>query len=282
VPNTNIILLFRENLFSISIYQGKLLSELRDQIDGSDTSSYSQKFYSGKGSIAAEGNIRSGRAEGLWNYYYESGKTKRSVKYSGGFKNGKYKEFGPNGKITIEGYYSNDSANGKWNEYDSLGVLTEQYEYKKGERTDKEIKLNRGERIKNSMNDFHISESDLKGTVCFYNPEKKDTVRNVLSGERISIIRKSGMPEISDGFLKAVKDSDLYVSNRNVLGLETDFIKIPVSDIQEIGFPKTIQFNPVPGTYSPTEYRMFKVNDTGYKIVYFPSGKHKTNFNDTE
>lgn len=269
-------------LFSISTYAKKILVELKDQINLSDSSNYSDKLYFESGALATAGFIKSGLRDGLWNHFYESGKLKQSIKYTQGQKNGKYKEFGPNGKIIIEGNYRNDSTVGKWAEYDSIGELVEEYEYKNGERISKPIKLNRAERIKKSMNQFLVNDADLKGTVCFYNIEKKDTLKIILAGERISILRKSGMPEITDGFLRAVKDSNIYVSNRNAIGLEVDFVKIPLSDILKIGFLRTFQASPGTVLYSGPNYRLISFDDPNFVVSYFPFGKHITNFNDAE
>ena len=63
------------------------------------------EYYSNKGQILAEGNIKNNVEDGLWIDYYESGSLKSKNNYTNGLKYGKTLEYYENGKIKSVGQF---------------------------------------------------------------------------------------------------------------------------------------------------------------------------------
>lgn len=141
------------------------------------------KFFFPDGILMSEGLLKNGNMEGLWNYYYPTGKLKVRSNYVEGLMSGKQTIWHANGNIEKE--YSADSGNlsGEYREY-----------YKSGKLKGKGFLINDnydGEFYTYYGNDSLASrvfynDGDLCGRSIYYTPKGKKEYEEFFDGDGTS------------------------------------------------------------------------------------------------
>ena len=86
-----------------------------------DLSSMDKKFYWDNGKLKKEGRVVSGKAEGLWAYYYESGEKQSETYFKNDTRHGHTIHYWPNGTKKGEGDYVDGELHGKWTAWHENG-----------------------------------------------------------------------------------------------------------------------------------------------------------------
>lgn len=93
----------------------------------------SESFYE-DGNIQHTGQYEDGLMEGIWYYYYPSGKVYAKISYLMGIPHGLNETFHENGSLSLKGYSEKGNRVGVWTSYTSDGMVDNEEEYKDGER----------------------------------------------------------------------------------------------------------------------------------------------------
>lgn len=90
------------------------------------------QFFTIKGLLESEGEMKGKDRIGKWNYYHKDGKNKMiEENYENGQLNGEYKIFYVNGKLTKLAHYKDGLLEGNSKKYSQEGVLIEDLNYVK-------------------------------------------------------------------------------------------------------------------------------------------------------
>lgn len=90
------------------------------------------QFYTIKGLLESEGEMKGKDRIGKWHYYHKEGKNKMiEENYENGQLNGEYKIFYTNGKLTKLAHYKDGLLEGSSKKYSQEGVLIEDLNYVK-------------------------------------------------------------------------------------------------------------------------------------------------------
>ncbi|MFK5879590.1 MAG: toxin-antitoxin system YwqK family antitoxin [Flavobacteriaceae bacterium] len=88
------------------------------------------KFYTVKGLLESEGEMKGKERIGKWLYYHKDGKNKMiEENYESGVLNGEYKIFYVNGKLTKLAHYKDGLLEGNSKKYSQEGILIEDLNY---------------------------------------------------------------------------------------------------------------------------------------------------------
>jgi len=79
--------------------------------------------------LRCRGELKDGKREGLWQYWYENGNLQAEATYVGGREDGDYRVWREDGTPYYLGRYSNGARTGVWEVYDKDGNLVERREY---------------------------------------------------------------------------------------------------------------------------------------------------------
>lgn len=132
------------------------------------------KFYTPKGVIESEGQMRGKKRIGKWLFYHEDGKTVMSEEnYIEGKLDGEYKTFYPDGSPTEITSYKNGLLDGNYKKFAIKGHLIFDFHYSKG-----------------TLNGMAIYYSRKTGDIIKKGPFKEDqrvgTWENYVEGELVS------------------------------------------------------------------------------------------------
>ncbi len=92
------------------------------------------KFFSTKGSLMSEGNMKGKLREGAWKFYQRDGSTLLSVEtYKNGILDGLFEVYYKNGKLSETFNYADGKKHGLSKKYSEAEVLIHELEYKNGQ-----------------------------------------------------------------------------------------------------------------------------------------------------
>jgi antitoxin component YwqK of YwqJK toxin-antitoxin module len=85
------------------------------------------------GKIKSKGSIVNGLKEGMWLFYFESGKKEKEIYFKDDVEDGLFRRWYEDGTLAIESESKNGISEGIWREYYENGSLKEEALYKNGE-----------------------------------------------------------------------------------------------------------------------------------------------------
>tara|TARA_R110002049_G_scaffold259060_4_gene434804 strand:+ start:3306 stop:4421 length:1116 start_codon:yes stop_codon:yes gene_type:complete len=121
-------------------------------------------YYSNKGNLKSEGNIRNNKREGTWSFYKEDGTTlKHTAYYVDNLPNGLRKDYYDTGELKVSIYYKEGEKNGKAIHYYKNQQIEESKTYKNGKENGKVLK--------------YFEDGSTKFSATFWNGKEIDTSR---------------------------------------------------------------------------------------------------------
>ena len=88
-------------------------------------------FYNGH--LANKGNLVDGKAQGLWENYYENGQLMRKDNYKNGEKHGLQESYHENGQLSLKLNYKDGKPHGLMEFFDKGGSVSSSYKFENGE-----------------------------------------------------------------------------------------------------------------------------------------------------
>jgi antitoxin component YwqK of YwqJK toxin-antitoxin module len=92
-----------------------------------------KKLYYLNMQLYSQGEIKNGKEDGFWTYWYDNGKKAREGNFTQGKQEGTHKYWFPDGRLRAEGTFKNDKYDGKWIMYKEDGSGSVEQTYKNGE-----------------------------------------------------------------------------------------------------------------------------------------------------
>mgnify|MGYP003675618226 FL=1 len=121
-------------------------------------------YYSNKGNLKSEGNIKNNKREGTWSFYKEDGATLRhTTHYVDNLSDGLRKDYYDTGELKVSIHYKEGQKNGKAIHYFKNQQIEESKTYKNGKENGKVLK--------------YFEDGSTKFSATFWNGKEIDTSR---------------------------------------------------------------------------------------------------------
>ena len=99
-------------------------------------------LYAGQNHLAISGELKNNRNNGIWTYYYPSGKIESTGTFKDDIAIGNWTFYYEDGTIKEEGFYIQGERDGKWVMYNENGIIQSQVTFEQGKAIS-EIKTER-------------------------------------------------------------------------------------------------------------------------------------------
>jgi antitoxin component YwqK of YwqJK toxin-antitoxin module len=100
------------------------------------------RLYAYQDHLAITGELKNNRNNGIWTYYYPSGKIESTGTFKDDIAIGKWTFYYEDGTIKEEGFYIKGERDGKWVTYNENGIIQSQVTFEQGKAIS-EIKTER-------------------------------------------------------------------------------------------------------------------------------------------
>ena len=90
------------------------------------------RLYTDRDHLAISGELKNNRNNGIWTYYYPSGKIESTGTFKDDIIIGKWIFYYEDGTIKEEGFYTKGERDGKWVTYNENGIIQSQVTFEKG------------------------------------------------------------------------------------------------------------------------------------------------------
>jgi antitoxin component YwqK of YwqJK toxin-antitoxin module len=100
------------------------------------------QLYTDGDHLSISGELENNKNNGIWTYYYTSGKIESRGCFKDDILYGKWIWYYEDGTVKEEGYYNNGEREGKWITYNENGIIQSQITFEKGKAIS-EIKTER-------------------------------------------------------------------------------------------------------------------------------------------
>ncbi len=166
--------------------------------------------------VVEQGNYKNSRKQGLWTFFFPSGKTKSEIEYVNSRPNGAYKTYYENGQIEEEGNWKNNRNTNNFKRYHSNGQVAQEFAFNEtGKRDGKQKYFYEDGTL--------MIEADIKEgkeeKVVEYNPDGSVKAEKAFIDGKLDVentkIYESKTPEVKDeGVVKIVKVEETEKANQ--------------------------------------------------------------------
>lgn len=115
------------------------------------------------GRIYAKGNIQNGLRQGLWTFWYRSGKKQMAGAYTDGVKQHEWTKWWENGKKASQGDFIDGKMHGLWTDWFDNGEIAQQSHWANGQRVGQTTVWDKETQKIASQKEFDESQGPVKG-----------------------------------------------------------------------------------------------------------------------